>query len=237
MKIPFLNRIERRAEGYTEAIIAQLIDVADTSVTPSGSTAAEEVAIGLWGRAFASANVTPSGPIAEALTPSVMQMVGRNLAEYGESLWVIEVEDGALQLEHASDYTITGTREWIYDLSLSYPDGIVRRSLPASRVVHVKYAEDGDQPWKGIGPFQQASTTRRLVSNLETRLADETSARSGYLIPVPEVTAALQGDLNKLKGKSVLVKSTADAWDQQTQAPKGDFEARRLVVQRFCIDG
>ena len=228
MRIPFFNRIEKRAEDYTEAIIAQLIDTADTSVTPSGSTAAEEVAIGLWGRAFASANVTPSGPIADVLSPTVLQMIGRNLAEFGESLWVIEVEDGVLHLEHASDYTIQGMREWIYDLSLSYPDGIVRRSLPASRVVHVKYAEDGDQPWKGIGPLRQASTTRRLNANLETRLADESSARSGYLIPVPEVTAALQGDLNKLKGKSVLVKSTADGWDQTTQAPKGDFESRRI---------
>ena len=63
---------------------------------------------------------------------------------------------------------------------------------------------------------------------METRLADESSARSGYLIPVPGVTAALQGDLNKLKGKSVLVKSTADGWDQTTQAPKGDFESRRI---------
>ena len=228
MRIPFLNRIEKRAETYTEAIIAQLLDTADTAIAPSGSTAAEEVAIGLWGRAFASANVTPSGPIADALSPSVMQMIGRNLAEFGESLWVIEVEGGALHLEHASDYTIEGMREWIYDLSLSYPDGIVKRSLPAARVLHVRYAEDGDQPWKGIGPMQQASTTRRLVTNVETRLADETSARSGYLIPVPEVTAALQGDINKLKGKSVLVKSTADGWDQTTQAPKGDFESRRI---------
>ena len=228
MRIPFLNRPEKRAENYTEAIIAQLIDVADTSVTPSGSTTAEEVAIGLWGRAFASANVTPSGPIADALTPTVLQMVGRNLAEHGESVWEIQVEGGELHLEHASDYTIQGMREWLYDLSLSYPDGIVTRTLPAARVLHVRYAEDGDQPWKGIGPFQQASTTRRLNANLETRLAEETSAKSGYLIPVPEVTAALQGDLNKLKGKSVLVKSTADGWDDTTQAPKGDFESRRI---------
>ena len=130
MRIPFFNRIEKRAEDYTEAIIAQLLDTADTTVTPSGSTAAEEVAIGLWGRAFASANVTPSGSIADALTPTVMQMVGRNLAEYGESLWVIEVQDGVLHLEHVSDHTITGMREWVYDVALSHPDGIVKQTLP-----------------------------------------------------------------------------------------------------------
>ena len=107
-----LNRWNFLKTGFYEGIIiAQLIDTADTAVAPSGSTAAEEVAIGLWGRAFASANVTPSGPIADALTSNVLQMIGRNLAEYGESIWEIEVEGGGLHLEHASDYTIEGMRE------------------------------------------------------------------------------------------------------------------------------
>ena len=97
MRIPFLNRIERRAEGYTEAIIAQLIDTADTvdcAVRLDRSRGGGYRPMGEGLRV--SANVTPSGPIADALTPTVMQMIGRNLAEYGESLWVIEVEGGAL---------------------------------------------------------------------------------------------------------------------------------------------
>ena len=91
MKISFLNRLEKRAEDYTEAIIAQLIDTADTSVTPSGSTAAEEVAIGLWGRAFASANVTPSGPIADVLSPNPPKDTDGRREDSGRG-WVRELQ-------------------------------------------------------------------------------------------------------------------------------------------------
>ena len=227
MKIPFFNRHETRAANtYTEAIVAQLIDSANAETIPSGTTAAEEIVVGLFGRAFASAKVTPDGPVADALTPRVLAMMGRDLAEYGESVWEIEVDQGGLMLAHASDYTVEGMREWVYTLDHAYPDGILSRTLPADRVVHLRYGEHGSQPWKGIGPLRQASTTRRLTSNLESRLADESSARSGYLLPVPQVSDSLQADLNKLKGKTVLVESVEDF--SGGQASKKVMEPVRL---------
>ena len=98
----------------------RLIDSASAETIPSGTTAAEEIVVGLYGRAFASATVTPDGQVADALTPSVLAMMGRDLAEYGESLWEIEVDSGALHLEHASDYTVEGLREWTYQLDHAY---------------------------------------------------------------------------------------------------------------------
>ena len=229
MRIPFFNRPSetRSAETFTEAVLAQLLDTVSTDTVPSGSTAAEEVVTGLWGRAFASAKVTPSGLTADALTPRVLMMMGRDLAEFGESLWEIEVARGRLMLEHASGYEIEGLKDWVYTLDHAYPDGITSRRLPASRVVHLRYAEDDNQPWKGIGPLRQASTSRRLTASLEVRLADEASAKSGYLLPVPSVSTELQADLNRLKGRTVLVESTAGGWSQDT-APKADFEPRRI---------
>ena len=230
MKIPFFGRHETRAaDTYTEAVIAQLLDSANAETSPSGTTAAEETVVGLWGRAFASATVTPAGLVADALTPRVLATMGRDLSEYGESVWEIELDHGRMALAHASAYEIEGMREWSYKLDHAYPDGVVSRSLPASRVVHLRYGEHASQPWKGIGPLRQASTTRRLTANLETRLADESSARSGYLLPVPSVSAELQADLNRLKGKTVLVESTTGAWGEgQGQAPMRDFEPRRV---------
>ena len=165
--------------------------------------------------------------VADALTPRVLAMIGRGLAEYGESVWEIEVVRGRLMLEHASDYEIEGLKDWVYTLDHSYPDGIMSRRLPASRVVHLRYAEDGEQPWKGIGPLRQAHTSRRLTTNMETRLADESSARPGYLLPVPSVSTSLQADLNKLKGKTVLVDSTAGGWNQE-KPPRADFGPQRI---------
>ena len=246
MKIPFFNRHETRAANtYTEAIIAQLLDSSNAETIPSGTTAAEEIVVGLWGRAFASATVTPGGPVADALTPRVLAMMGRDLAEYGESIWEIEVSGGALSLAHASDYTVEGLREWIYTVDLPYPDGVLSRILPADRVVHLRYGESTSQPWKGIGPLRQASTTRRLTANLESRLADEASARSGYLLPVPAVSTELQADLNKLKGKTVLVESMEDFTGQASKkvmepvrlgfTPPESLELLRLGVNRSLL--
>ena len=227
MKIPFFNRHETRAaDTYTEAIIAQLIDSANADTIPSGTTAAEGIVVGLWGRAFASSTVTPAGQVADSLTPRVLAMMGRDLAEFGESVWEIEVVEGRLMLEHASDFTVEGMREWFYELDHAYPDGIISRQVPASRVLHLSYGEHGSQPWRGIGPLRQASTTRRLTANLETRLADESSAWAGYLLPVPQVSAELQADLNKLKGKTVLVENRQDF--PEGQSGKKAMEPVRL---------
>ena len=247
MKIPFFNHHETRAaDTYTEAIIAQLLDSANADTIPNGTTAAEEIIVGLYGRAFASATVTPDGPVADALTPRVLAMMGRDLAEYGESVWEIEVDQGHLSLAHASDYTVEGLRDWTYTLDHAYPDGIVSRILPANRVVHLRYGEHGSQPWKGIGPLRQASTTRRLTANLEARLTDEASARAGYLLPVPTVSAELQADLNKLKGKTVLVEQRQDFPEGQSPnkamqpvrlgfTPPESLELLRLGVNRSLL--
>ena len=231
MKLRSFSRppVESRAENYTEAIVAQLLDSANAETLPTGTTAAEEIVVGLWGRAFASSTLRPAGQVADSLTPRVLAMMGRDLAEYGESLWEIEVDQGRLSLSHASDFTVTGVREWVYEIDRPYPDGIISRILPANRVVHLRYGEASSQPWKGIGPLRQVSTTRRLTANLEARLADESSARSGCLLPVPSVSPELQADLNKLKGQTVLVESSAGAWGEgQGQAPRRDFEPRRV---------
>ena len=227
MKIPFFNHHETRAaDTYTEAIIAQLLDSANADTIPNGTTAAEEIIVGLYGRAFASATVTPDGLVADALTPRVLAMMGRDLAEYGESVWEIEVDQGHLSLAHASDFTVEGLRDWTYTLDHAYPDGILSRMLPADRVVHLRYGEHGSQPWKGIGPLRQASTTRRLTANLEARLTDESSARAGYLLPVPSVSTELQADLNRLKGKTVLV-------EQRQDFPEGQAGSKAIQPVRL----
>ena len=194
---------ETRAQSFTDAIVAQLIEGAggDSDIL-AGGTAVEEILTGLWGRAFASAKVTPDTPATRALTPSVLGQIGRQLAEEGESLWEIRLERGAVILDNAATYDVQGLRHWVYHLDFNYPDGIVSRTLPASRVIHLRYSCSARQPWTGKGPLSESSTTLRLARALETRLGDEASAKVGSLIPVPRVDDNLQSDINALKGKS-----------------------------------
>ena len=88
-------------------------------------------------------------------------------------------------LDNACAYQIGGDRNWIYQLSFAHPTAQITRTVSAERVIHLRYAVDAAQPWKGIGPFGKSRETVRVANGIETRLGDESGARVGYLLPVP----------------------------------------------------
>ena len=118
MRIPwFANRETRQDGGYTEALESLIIAQAggDTTATPD-KLAAREIALGLWGRAFASAEVTPAGPIADGIGAAAKVNIARQLLSCGEALYTFNVEDG-LVLSPCSEWTVTGGPDpatWVY---------------------------------------------------------------------------------------------------------------------------
>ena len=229
MKIWPFSKLETRADSFTDAAVAHLLQGASGDADiQTHTTAAEEICAGLWGRAFASAKVTPDNPATRALTPAVLAQIGRQLLSPGESVWEVRVAGGQVFLDNAVSYEIGGERELIYQLTFPRPNSQIIRTLSAARVIHLRYAVDAAEPWKGVGPFHKARSTVRVANGLETRLGDESGARTGYLLPVPQVKPELQADINSLKGKVVLVETTAGGWNQTGEAPKSDYQPRRL---------
>ena len=106
------------------------------------STAAVEAAAGLLGRSFASAKVTPDNELTASLSPSVLNLIGRDLIRRGESLWVIGVSEGAVvSLHPAGSWDVNGDpvghgrgeSGWYYRLDLFGPSSNVTRYLPRLR--------------------------------------------------------------------------------------------------------
>ena len=119
-----------------------------------------------------------------------------------------------LQMVKAAYWTVTGTRRWLYELSIAQPSAIVTRQRDEDAVVHLRYGTDKSQPWIGAGPFLRGATSSRAHKRLETRVSDESNRKAGAVIPVPDTTSTseLQADLQKLAGKAVLVPSTIEEW-------------------------
>ena len=231
MKFPW-TKAENREQDYTDAVVQALLAVAGGDVA-SGLTAGIEICSGQWQRAFASADMTP-GPVAEMLRPH-LGYIGRSLIRRGEVVFQIDAEGGRLQLLPATTVTVHGGANpstWTYELTLSGPSELRTRTLPANLVLHLFYGTEAANPWKGLSPIEAASTTRKLLDNIELRLAQETGGTVGNLIPVPnlESTAQLQTDLQGLKGKTVLVESTSTGWSTGASqgVPSGDFTPRRM---------
>ena len=234
--------LETRDASYTDALV-NLIQAQSGGVSPDSSAlGALEVAAGLWSRGFASAVLTPTSSITEAVTASVLASIGRSLVRKGESLHVLEVGGGGrLRLVEAGSWDISGgfsPESWVYNVELPGPSDSVSRSYPSESVVHCRFAWNSSTPWKGISPLEFARSTGSLASFLETRLSEEASAPVGHVLPVPsdggdgsadDPLASLKRDLANLGGGISLVETTSGAWGEgRGSAPRSDWHPQRL---------
>ena len=226
---PF-NRRETR--GYTE-VAFQSIYANATGEVSQGLTAGVEIAAGHWQRAFASADLTPAGVLADALGP-YLGYIGRELVQQGEAIFALDFSDG-LTLIPASSAKIAGgplRSSWTYELTLAGPSSThTQRPLRSDSVLHLFYARGARNPWRGISPIEASQTTRKLLDNLEFKLAQEAGTPVGQVVPVPNVESSgqLQTDLRALDGGLALVESTAQNWGSGgTGAPPSDFGVKRL---------
>ncbi|MCY4002503.1 MAG: hypothetical protein OXF33_02165 [Rhodospirillales bacterium] len=223
--------------AYTDARIAAILAAAGGDAAADvGAIAAAEIASGLWGRAMASASVTPDTPATRALTPAVLELMGRELVRKGECLFEIAVMDGEARLLPVSWWDVYGSykpESWEYQVTLAGPDQTSTRRVTADRVVHCRYATTPTEPWRGVSPLAHSRTTSDLAAMLETRLSQDVTAAVGTLIAIPANagdTTELQSQLAALRGKVALVPTTAAGWDQDGRAgaPRQDWRPERL---------
>ena len=235
MKLWPFGKVENR-ESATDAIVSALISQAGGSSVPPSVEAlgAVEAAAGLWSRAFASATVEPQTLVTNALTPSVLAAIGRGLAVRGEAVFEVEV-NGALQLTQAASWKVAGgtsPESWRYAVELALPNGkVVKRTLPAESVLHVRYATRPSAPWAGISPLGMADETRALATWIERRLAEEASTATSYVLPLPEAADVdkLKADIKGGRGRLHIVDTTSTGWgDGTAAAPRQDWKSNRL---------
>lgn len=232
----FWQRREERS--YTDQRVTAIVSSASAdNGVEYGATAVDESCRGLWGRAFAQSIVEPENSIAsEALTADVLGLVGAELYDRGEFLAEIVVENGRVQLAPACDYEIEGERgRYRYIATFAEPEKQVRRTLPADAVVHLRLPPSTRRPWAGVSPVVgRSNVTAQLHAQIQTKLKNEATGVSGYVVPVPgdDHTDDLQADLKKLSGGTVLFPSTAGGLDSEpaSHAPRKDWESVRLGI-------
>ena len=168
-------RPEIRSSSYTDQVIAQLL--ASAAGAGDGSAlAAIETASRIWGAGLSSATVSPSNLALRAVTPSVLDTIGRSLCRSGESLHVIDVRNGQVTLTPTASVTVQGDSDpssWLYLCTLNGPSTSRAITLPAASVLHVRYAPHPSRPWRGRSPMMMASDTARAAGLLEHATSEE----------------------------------------------------------------
>ena len=227
---------EKRSASYSEAVSNLLFNIATGKHPLPHLTAAVESASGLLGRGLSTAKV--SGVRTEALTPSWLAHVGRQLILSGESVHVIEVINGQIQLLPVVNFDVYGNdmspSTWLYRCDIFAPGGGQTVTRPSGGVVHILWSFDGGAPWRGIGPLSRGRLTSGLLAALEGSLLNQAKAPTGQLIPVPSPGASddesedplseLKADLAKIGGGVMLTETTQAGWgDGKGNSPSRDW--------------
>ncbi len=202
------------------------------------ATAALEMASGVVARAFMLAEVNGPESVVMTLSPSCLSMIGRELIHRGEWLGLIEVKNGMPAIYPVAYVTVEGGYDpetWTYELMLAGPDRTsTLYSVSAERVIHIRYAQDPERPWRGVGPIQTAALAGRLSAETLEALGDEASGPRGSFLPVPEKDGAddtltlLRSDVGKAKGKMLFVESMAEAFQSGAERSPQDWQAKRF---------
>ena len=187
MKLWPWRRVEQRAGSYESAVvdaIAEALAGESTAATADG-LAATEMAAGLIGRCFASADVT--GDRFGLVTPAVLETIGRQLVLAGEVVYVIEGE-AMPALTLAGTWDVRGSDSpdrWRYRVDTYGPTSRRSRYLMAAGVLHCRVNCDPVRPWAGRSPVRIPARTAATAGSAEKSAGAEARTPSARIAPTP----------------------------------------------------
>ena len=174
--------IERRS-NYSEQVLQGLQSAAGGG-TPSRALAVIEACIGSYSRVLRLARFEP---VVAILPHGFLAATARDVLLFGESLWVIPSNPGAVAVR-AAHWTISGAADpdsWVYAAELSGPSGYQKVVLPAGGVIHAMASSDPSSPWRGVSPLNRALETVRLAGAMERELSYQFSGPVGSILTMP----------------------------------------------------
>ena len=174
----------------------------------------------------------------------MLGQVGRDLVRHGQSLHVLKVaaRSGAVQLRAAADWHwqagSTDPDTWMVRATCYGPSASETWLLDSAGVVFVRWGSAAGTTYRGRGPLAWASVAARLHAEADMALADESAGPMAHMIPTPSAggrtvendpMAELRADINKSRGKAVMVETMAAGFGEGLAgAPRRDWMASRL---------
>ena len=192
-------------ESYTAQVVGRIMSIASGPGVENILVASIETAARWWGSGLASATVKPDNVALAAISPSVLDSIGRSLCRYGESLHVIDVRKGRAVLTPVSHWNVLGNDDpdsWEYICTLTGPTTSRTTREPGSSVIHLRYAPHPSRPWAGRSPMAMALDTARAAGRLETAISEELNFTQSQLL-VPRKSASDYGVADTLNPETI----------------------------------
>ena len=179
--------------------------------------------------------VTGASMYANALTPQIMELIGRALVRRGDAIFYLDTSDG-LSLIPAQTHSIDGgymPDSWVYDLTLAGPGQFTSiHPVEAAGVLHFRTNCDVESPWRGHAPLWIARAVADLLSASSNYLIEESGAPRGSFMPTPadgddSTISELKADVKTAAGAMLFVESMQNDWDQGGKSA-GDWKTQHF---------
>ena len=218
---------------YSDALFAQV-----TGAVISGGIAAVEAVAGRVASMLSVACVEGGKRSEQALTPTVLAMIGRQLIERGESLHAVKVRrGGSIYLCPAQEaWTVYGgedPEEWVVDATLAGAQTVYQYKAPRPGWLHIIRDATPGYPWKGVSGLQRSQVTNAMATAAEDALLREARMPVKALIPMPQGSldkATLRSDIQNRAYQVAFPETTAGGFGSgRTSAPTTDWKPHRLT--------
>ena len=218
---------------YADALFAQV-----SGAVISGGIAAVEAVAGRVASMLSVARVEGGKRAEQALTPTVLAMIGRQLIERGESLHAVKVRrGGSIYLVPAQDlWTVYGgedPEEWIVDATLAGAQTVQQHVAPRPGWLHIIRDATPGYPWRGVSGLQRVQVTNAMATAAEDALLRESMMPTKAIIPMPQGSVdkdTLRGDIQNRLYQIALPETTAGAFGSgRTSAPTTDWKPHRIT--------
>ena len=154
--------------AYADTLIAALVARVQgkTALALPAATSALESCAGLVGRGFMAAEVSGRAALVDAITPALMELIGRSLIRIGQVVFLIDTTGGRLSLLPAETHDVARFTELLKAGSTGLPlqgrpGRMTYDNVPASSVLHFMYARDAWTTLARQRPYPGSSTGRK----------------------------------------------------------------------------
>ena len=178
----------------------------------------------------------------------IASRIARELMLYGESIRLIDVQDGMIYLLEVSDWTISSDagsvnpNSWNYKVTIPAPGGSTTRNVTSGAVIHVRLHTDPVRPWKGLNPLAACPAFQDAAKRIERYVDIEMRTPVAKIIPVPQAASdyesadgtvesplqKLKEGLQKLDGGIATPETMMNSGDGRSGAPARDWVPQAL---------
>ena len=195
---PYRKSLSKRQEAPVEAI-----PVVNKSSAHNHARASElaivEACVNLIVSCFKQATVQPEN-LVYALKKDLLASMIRRMLTAGESLAVMEMQDGGLALHQAVSWNVSGQssnpNKWHYQSQISVPSGGRTVNTRGSGVIHFRYACLPENNYIGYSPLYFMRGTAGLLYELDRRFDEEAQTSTGQILSMTMESGEVDSGLN-----------------------------------------